>query len=413
MLAPDTTVLTDRRTPLRVVRRLDGGAEGDAYEVLHVPSGEFGVLKTFRDVTRKDLRRERTRYLIGLDLEALSPTLHPPREFVDALPGGGHYARMAVGTTLRELLDGASPPLITALGAAVALAHSVDVVHARDVAHGDLHDANVRAEIRDGVIRIKLIDLDGFAAPGFPSPVAGAELYMAPEVRRAVDAGRAAPVSLAADRFALSLLIHEILLWVHPAVAPDGAGDVDATLRALSDGRWRFNSTLDRPANPGLPAEMLDPALRALFARGLGLDPAQRPTADEWKRALTRSLWEVWRCARCEAQVVIDDSKSACLFCGEPYPSLALETADGRRLDLGIVRTLGRDDLGGSRHVSARQATIRRHGPDYRISAMGINPTCRRNHATGAWIELPSDEAVLIHPGDVLRLADVEIRVVS
>jgi pSer/pThr/pTyr-binding forkhead associated (FHA) protein len=90
---------------------------------------------------------------------------------------------------------------------------------------------------------------------------------------------------------------------------------------------------------------------------------------------------------------------------------LKLVTPDNRTIDLagGCVR-VGRNDLGGSPKVSALHAVFRRVGPETTVESVGRNGVYRK--VGERWVRLSDGKAILIRQGNVLRLADQEVRVV-
>lgn len=114
--------------------------------------------------------------------------------------GNGSVSPYADGVDLESLFEQPAPPLIETVQIALVIAHALDVLHQSGVAHGDIHLKNVKVKREAGAWRVALIDLDGFAAPGFPAPVAGAYHYMAPEIFEALEAKKPVQVDMRTDR---------------------------------------------------------------------------------------------------------------------------------------------------------------------------------------------------------------------
>src|SRR6185369_12934218 len=165
-----------------------------------------------------------------------------------------------------------------------ALARAVDVLHQRNIAHGDLHADNLLVHRRGTVVEGHLIDLDNFNAPNLPPPpCVGHNLYMAPELRQSSSGKMSVLPDILADCFSLTVLLHEIILVRHPAAGAD-ASEADFN-RAMCTGAWRHDparAARGGAALGGFPAEVLNAGLMRLFRRGMSLDRGERPTAAAW-----------------------------------------------------------------------------------------------------------------------------------
>lgn len=186
---------------------------------------------------------------------------------------------------------------------AANLAFAVDHAHAQGFVIGDLQPDNVLVDDR---ALVTLIDCDSWQipdpraaeAPPFPCPV-GTEGFTAPEL-----IGKnlkRAPRTPAGDRFALAVLIFQLLLGRHPWTGEwIGGGDPPTRDSLIKSGDWphRHGSRLI-PAKGAVPLEVLAPDLvvlfRRAFARGVD-DPAARPTGGEWQEALCLALAALESC---------------------------------------------------------------------------------------------------------------------
>lgn len=101
----------------------------------------------------------------------------------------------------------------------------------------ELHLKNVKVKQHGNVRHVNLIDLDGFAAAGLPSPIAGALLYMPPELNKAVLSDRPVQLDETTDRFSLAILLNEVLICAHVGCA---ARNEEETSEALHGGKWLF-----------------------------------------------------------------------------------------------------------------------------------------------------------------------------
>ena len=412
MLSPGDTVETISGERLKLMGLLGDGGEGSAFKVRRA-GGELGVLKTFKDKAARRERLRRTRFLISQHLDRTCSAIAAPTELVDTREAYGHVSALAAGIDLEALFQDAAPPLVATVQVALAVAHAVDALHEGGIAHGDLHLRNIKVRHQGDAWHVKLIDLDGFAAPGFPSPVAGALLYMAPEVNEAVLANRPVSINETSDRFSLAILLHELLIWAHVSCA---GRNEEETREAMYGGKWAFDPVYGHaPAGIGLPPTALNAELQGLFRRAMSSQPAGRPSPAEWRDALQRAFWSVWQCPRCGGFIIVDSSKRICPYpgCRQPYPRLALTLAAGGQVSLDDAATVvGRALLGGRESVSSKHAIIRRQGPEYWIEDRGRYGTWRSDWR-GGWIRLPFGRPVLLRPGDVVKFASVEARFVA
>ncbi|MEM9196260.1 MAG: serine/threonine-protein kinase, partial [Pseudomonadota bacterium] len=193
----------------------------------------------------------------------------------------------------------------------ISIARAVRRLHAAGLAHSDLSYKNVLVDPISGTACI--IDIDGLVVPGkYPPDVVGTPDFIAPEVVAGQDLPVGDPArimpSIDTDRHALAVLIYMYLLGRHPLQGgkihdpEDTARDEMLAMgpRALwiehpEDASNRVDLTDVRKtampwADTGrLPHTICGPLLAPLFRRAFvdGLhDPARRPTADEWERAL-------------------------------------------------------------------------------------------------------------------------------
>ena len=212
--------------------------------------------------------------------------------------------------------------------AAWRLAQGVQRLHSLGLAHSDLSPNNIYANPETG--HICIIDCDDLVVPGFnPSASAGTPRYIAPEVLegRGVSNHRT-------DRHALSVLIHELLLFRHPLIGPfdHGLDDNDEIEQQqlgsagiyIGDPKdWR-----NRPRKGFYRPELLGPTLAKLLAQAFGpglRDPEARPTALQWQSALGRLVDRIVSCVNptCDERYfpLEDGKRLACPWCKTPFPS--------------------------------------------------------------------------------------------
>lgn len=397
---------------VRIESLIKAGGQGEAYWASGPRSGGRGVVKIFHPRFATPETAQRMLFLVAQRLHPLCPVLCAPVEVVQDGAWVGHYTPIAEGIALEEYLASPTATFLEAIQLALALAHAVDILHQRGLAHGDLHAENLIVQRAGSVFKLSLIDFDNFAAPNLPPPpCVGHNLYMAPELRSALANGTPAFPTIEADRFALGVLMHEIILLVHVSAGND-QNEADFQ-KAMCSGRWLHDpSAPDRPKGNlgGFPVEVLSANIARLIRLALDRNPAQRPTAAAWKTELDRALNSVFSCPQCSGPCLIDVAKVSCPLCGHPFGHLVVQDTGGRTL-LSLIdgaTAIGRNQLGGSPKVSLRHAVFRRVGPETWLETTGSNGSARWSN--GTWVKLPDKKSVLVQKGDRLKFADVVVQ---
>jgi serine/threonine protein kinase len=407
------TFQTEQGNRKCILGPLAPGGQGDTYWATDVQSHQREVIKLFRHIDRDTLTR--LRYLQSLELQKASAVLWAPTEIISQ-NGLGHSTPAAPGVSLEKYLERPNSTFLENVQLATAVVAPARLLESRGIAYGDYHADNCLVIKQADVVRVALIDLDNFAAPGVPPPpCAGQLMYMAPEIRKAFLAGQFFVPNLRSDRFALAVLLHEILLLRHPTAGVQGVDTDEAAFhKAMCSGRWLHDPlSPDRPKGNvgGVPPEALNGEICRLFRRAFSLRPEDRPTCDEWLRALARASGEVFLCPHCGHADLIDASKQRCTWCSHAYPVLKLRLAGGEIALAQPAVKVGRDQLGGSPVVSSEHASFFRLGPETWCKPLGRNGTYR--WARGRWQPLELGKAVLVEKSDRLRFADVEGQLVE
>ena len=225
------------------------------------------------------------------------------------------------------------------------LARAVRRMHMAGLSHSDLGYNNCLIDPSTG--QACLIDLDGLVVPGrHPPAVIGTPDFIAPEVVKTAhlpqgDPGRTLP-SRSTDQHALAVLIYLLLLYRHPLRGdrihdPDDAQNDETLMMGQAalfvehpeDASNRIQVEHAREVDlpwrdtARLPYTVTGPLLATLIERAFidGLhDPAQRPTADEWERALVKTVDLLQPCANpgcAQKWYPFDNTRMpACPFCG-------------------------------------------------------------------------------------------------
>ena len=390
-----------------IENRLDSGegGQGEAYLARVDGEREPLVLKLFLSRAATDAARARSEALVRANLTRLCPqVLCAPRFVLPPSIGVGHLAPLAAGRALGRHLEAPTGNYVDHVVAALALAQGVAALERAGIAHGDLQSNNVFIETRPGHLRARLIDFDNFTISSEPPPPCiGQLLYLAPEIRSAADAGKLCRPDIESDRFALGVLMHELLLLRHPAERVlDNAEVFD---RAMLAGRW-----LDDPAAPGrkpegvLPAELLSISLMRLFRRALSLDRNARPAAAHWVEELRSALGLLHACDACGRVFMRDIDKKSCPHCRHAFPGIRLVFSTGRSFAIDQQPlVVGHAETGAEGDKSRSQARLFRHGPEILIEP--VNASVARAH-DGRWLQVAAPTPA-VH-GMRLRIAGVE-----
>jgi serine/threonine protein kinase len=393
-------------TKVRVGPLVGVGGEACVHKATDCRDASPGVAKAF--TSNPPERVERTRFLVEQELDQLSPLFYAPTDW--QLNGGVvHFSPYADGVSLEEHLETPGNSFPENCKMAIAISHGLAILNENGLAHGDIHLKNFNVRKTPAGMDVAVIDFDNFIARGAPPPLSiGQEHAMAPELRAAYKAGTPIVPDEYSDRFALTVLMHDLLLAKHVASGFDD--DPDRFDACMMSGRWWHDAAVGNSHSAkggGYPSGILDTDLARLFRRGVGLDREDRPSPREWCDTTSRSVERIYIHPRCGGPVFADAGKTHCPFCGERYRILKL-VFPGLSRELpcdGVAAPIGRDQLPSVR-VSAHHAVVHRMGPETTIESLGRNGSYRL--IEGKWVAFQN---TLIEAGDRLRFADIEARV--
>ena len=316
------------RTSYGVRGLLGTGGQGLTYTVVDRGSGEVRVAKVYHESQQRSQQAGGSQALSGENLtrDHRSSAL-PTIRSATVARSLGHISPYVDGRSLESYLAEPSLCFASAIQIAVAIAHSIAVLHREcDLIHGDLHSENVLVRPCDTVYRIFLIDFDNFVSADEPTaPCLGQLNYMAPEVRT-----RKSTPNRQSELFSLAILFHELLLRKHSTQGY--ASSQPAFERAMQSG-W-LHDPMHRAAREtrGYPSGVLSADLCRLFRRALSRDPGNRPEAIEWKDALLVALQSIFVCPNCSLPDLVDHHKRVCPNCRASYPVLTLRGPFGKLL---------------------------------------------------------------------------------
>ncbi|MBT8213432.1 MAG: protein kinase, partial [Acidimicrobiia bacterium] len=393
------------------------GGQGEVYRV--EVGGRSMALKVFYEKYSEPGDERRLRALVDKKLHTLSALLRAAPRRVERIGSRlAHLSEFISGPSLEAVMEqsqssGKLPwSFPQGLQIAVTIAQGVSICEEQNIAIGDIAANNLTIVPQAGHHEIYLLDLDNYASAGQAEPrMLGQQLYLSPELI----SGTATAPTVESDRYALGVLLHEILLLAHPKAGRDATPE-EFNL-AVEEGRWHQDPQYPRTTRSadGYPAEVLSPAIHRLFRQAQSIDPTCRPSAKAWVHALWGVLDEtrgpgVYQCEACGGYYLSDITKDCCPYCSVSHPVLGLEAGNEIISLDATVNPIGRDKLGGSKHISKLHVVCRRVGPEYFIEVISSSGTWR--HRDGGWVRLPERVPVPIAAGDLLRIGDMNVRIV-
>jgi DNA-binding helix-hairpin-helix protein with protein kinase domain len=403
MIAVGEVVHDTKKRKYRIEREVNAGGQGVIFEATELATGTPRIVKVYHDACSTPDAARRLDMLVAADLSSRSPALCAPTARLHRKHGLGAIQPRAAGISLDELFQSPTYGLLDALAISFVLCQALHVLEeSGDIAHGDISASNVIVNAVGTHFEVYLIDFDNFAIPGQPLPaMRGQDFYAAPELLT----GHATPTT-ASDRFALGVLLHELLFQRHPFAALVTTNiSFDEYVALLRDATWvedPADRRCEEPA-PGLPVGVLPRDVHALFRAALRPDPAIRPTAGAWVQVLGRCLGETFVCDACAEPFVNDATRYTCPHCGAAADRLELHVG-GRVIPLvQTSTTVGRTDVGGDLTISREHAVFRRSGFALRIKNLSSNGTAV--HTAGKWHELTVGEEIVVAEGDEIVFA--------
>ena len=410
MIANGTIIKTDSGTRMQMGDCITAGGQAVIHAAVDMKNKQEVAVKVFHPQFANADTAKRIGALVKQQLNKECSALCAPIERIYNKNIVAHCCPFVHGQSMEEFFANPQTTMQQNLEIAIALTQPIAQLHKRSIAHGDIQAENILIQVNGNTFEIYIIDFDNYNMRDVPlPPMVGHNLYMAPELRTALQRGKQAIPDLHSDLFSLGVVIHELVLAKHVAAGSDA--DEKQFNKAMCSGNWLHDPAgPDRPAvDPGgYPAEVLNADLARLFRRSHSLDRVERPSAVEWETTLRNALTRIHTCPECGGPCIIDASKTNCPSCGKPYATLKLHTTSGAviNLDSGTV-VVGRDNLTGSMKVSQCHAIFRRIGPQTWMEPRGSNGTSRWSGTI--WIRLANDKAVLVQKGDRFMFADLEV----
>ncbi|PLY39391.1 hypothetical protein CSZ94_26665 [Janthinobacterium sp. ROICE36] len=305
-LSPGGKIWLDKVRSLVLGKLVKSGGAGSVYLL---PGAPAQVVKLYHPHLDRAANRRKLEAMLELSPE-LPDQLENGKRYVQiawpqaaVFDGQGGFAGfvmplldMAQTAELEQIMQerqARAAGLPTGLGPKLTLAANlaavIDALHQQQHYVVDLKPVNLRF-YRDSLY-IAMLDCDGFSIQGhaerFPAEQFTAD-YLAPEFQRK---GMPAGTEMAQDRFALAVLIFQLLNFgIHPYSGRPGNAQVATDIPGrIRDGCYAYGVKRHKQLAPNATSghALMPPELRAMFDRAFSSSPRlQRPSAADWAQLL-------------------------------------------------------------------------------------------------------------------------------
>ncbi|MDN2696853.1 hypothetical protein O0882_11020 [Janthinobacterium sp. SUN073] len=305
-LSPGGKIWLDKVRTLVLGKLIKSGGAGSVYLL---PGAPAQVAKLYHPHLDRAANRRKLEAMLELSPE-LPDQLENGKRYVQiawpqaaVFDGQGGFAGfvmplldMAQTAELEQIMQerqARAAGLPTGLGPKLTLAANlaavIDALHQQQHYVVDLKPVNLRF-YRDSLY-IAMLDCDGFSIQGhaerFPAEQFTAD-YLAPEFQRK---GMPAGTEMAQDRFALAVVIFQLLNFgIHPYSGRPGNAQVATDIPGrIRDGCYAYGVKRHKQLAPNATSghALMPPELRAMFDRAFAPSPQpQRPSAADWAQLL-------------------------------------------------------------------------------------------------------------------------------
>ena len=305
-LSPGGKIWLDKVRTLVLGKLIKSGGAGGVYLL---PGAPAQVAKLYHPHLDRAANRRKLEAMLELSPELPDQVENGKRYVQIAWPqaavfdGQGGFAGfvmplldMAQTAELEQIMQerqARAAGLPTGLGPKLTLAANlaavIDALHQQQHYVVDLKPVNLRF-YRDSLY-IAMLDCDGFSIQGhaerFPAEQFTAD-YLAPEFQRK---GMPAGTEMAQDRFALAVVIFQLLNFgIHPYSGRPGNAQVATDIPGrIRDGCYAYGIKCHKQLAPNATSghALMPPELRAMFDRAFSPSPKpQRPSAADWAQLL-------------------------------------------------------------------------------------------------------------------------------
>jgi hypothetical protein len=381
-LSPGGKIWLDKVRSLVLGKLVKSGGAGSVYLL---PGAPAQVAKLYHPHLDRAANRRKLEAMLELSPELPDQVENGKRYVQIAWPqaavfdGQGGFAGfvmplldMAQTAELEQIMQerqARAAGLPTGLGPKLTLAANLaavlDALHQQQHYVVDLKPVNLRF-YRDSLY-IAMLDCDGFSIQGhaerFPAEQFTAD-YLAPEFQRK---GMPAGTEMAQDRFALAVVIFQLLNFgIHPYSGRPGNAQVATDIPGrIRDGYYAYGVKRHKNMAPNATSghALMPPELRAMFDRAFSSSPTpQRPSAADWAQLLRgyaqRSGGKLVVCAaNAEHQHFAGQGCAACAR-DKVIASAAQASVQAQQMQLQQPSLPQQRSMRGAHHTAPGQAPV-------------------------------------------------------
>jgi hypothetical protein len=381
-LSPGGKIWLDKVRSLILGKLIKSGGAGSVYLL---PGAPAQVAKLYHPHLDRAANRRKLEAMLELSPE-LPDQLENGKRYVQiawpqaaVFDGQGGFAGfvmplldMAQTAELEQIMQerqARAAGLPTGLGPKLTLAANLaavlDALHQQQHYVVDLKPVNLRF-YRDSLY-IAMLDCDGFSIQGhaerFPAEQFTAD-YLAPEFQRK---GMPAGTEMAQDRFALAVVIFQLLNFgIHPYSGRPGNAQAPTDIPGrIRDGYYAYGVKRHKNMAPNATSghALMPPELRAMFDRAFSSSPTpQRPSAADWAQLLRgyaqRSGGKLVVCAaNAEHQHFAGQGCAACAR-DKVIASAAQASVQAQQMQLQQPSLPQQRSMRGAHHTAPGQAPV-------------------------------------------------------
>jgi hypothetical protein len=381
-LSPGGKIWLDKVRSLVLGKLIKSGGAGSVYLL---PGAPAQVAKLYHPHLDRAANRRKLEAMLELSPELPDQVENGKRYVQIAWPqaalfdGQGGFAGfvmplldMAQTAELEQIMQerqARTAGLPTGLGPKLTLAANlaavIDALHQQQHYVVDLKPVNLRF-YRDSLY-IAMLDCDGFSIQGhaerFPAEQFTAD-YLAPEFQRK---GMPAGTEMAQDRFALAVVIFQLLNFgIHPYSGRPGNAQAPTDIPGrIRDGYYAYGVKRHKNMAPNATSghALMPPELRAMFDRAFSSSPTpQRPSAADWAQLLRgyaqRSGGKLVVCAaNAEHQHFAGQGCAACAR-DKVIASAAQASVQAQQMQLQQPSLPQQRSMRGAHHMAPGQAPV-------------------------------------------------------
>lgn len=333
LFEPGKVIKTDFGAPIKIVKYLASGGQGDVYIVEY--GGKQKALKWYKPQALRDPNAFYENLKRNADKGSPDKAFLWPDAVTERVDGSFGYVMDLRPEGYYELSKILASPKYnfasfkTVAEACIRIVSAFRILHSIGYSYQDLNDGNFFINLKTGDVLI--CDNDNVAPNGTHTGIIGKPRYMAPEI--VTGDGKVMPDTWS-DRFSLAVILFILIFTSHPLegkrwlvpcltdkIARDLYGsnpvfvldEKDSSNRPVKGIHENLQSTW-----PYMP-EYLKNAFKDAFSQEALHNPQRRMTESDWLEILTRFRSDIVICA-CGNSIILKDTNTAtCEICGKSY----------------------------------------------------------------------------------------------